>query len=169
MKLSYATLAVGEILRERNTSNCSITMPSESPTKSRNALPEPAQRPTADIVIWDGQCNFCRSQVERLQALDSGKLAYLSLHDPLVTELCPDLSQEQLMEQMWVVTPDGRRFGGADAARYLSRKLWKLWWLVPLLHLPMTMPLWRWIYAKIASRRYRISGRDCQSGTCKLN
>ena len=132
-------------------------------------LPEPESMHTSDIVIWDGECNFCRSQVERLHRLDSGRLAYLSLHDWRVAELCPDLTHEQLMEQMWVVTADNRKYGGADAARYLSRQLPKLWWLLPLLHLPFTMPLWRWIYAKIAARRYRISGRNCDSGACKLH
>lgn len=132
-------------------------------------LPDPANRPVSDVVIWDGECNFCRSQVERLHRLDSGRLTYLSLHDSRVAGLCPDLTQEQLMQQMWVVTSDHRKYGGADAAKYLSGQLPKLWWLWPLLHLPLTMPLWRWIYSKIAARRYRIAGRNCDSGTCKIH
>jgi predicted DCC family thiol-disulfide oxidoreductase YuxK len=132
-------------------------------------LPGPETSPDSDIVIWDGECNFCRSQVERLHRLDSGKLAYLSLHDPRVQSLCPELSHDQLLEQMWVITRDQRRFGGADAGRYLSRHLPKLWWLMPLLHLPFSMPLWRWIYRQIARRRYKISGRQCDTGSCKIH
>lgn len=133
-------------------------------------LPDPAALPGSDLVIWDGECNFCRSQVERLNKWDSGKLSYISLHDPRVAELCPDLTHQQLMDQMWVLTSDRTsKFGGADAARYLSRRLPKLWWLFPLLHLPATMPLWRWIYRQIAKRRYKISGRNCDSGTCKIH
>jgi predicted DCC family thiol-disulfide oxidoreductase YuxK len=132
-------------------------------------LPGPETLANADVVIWDGQCNFCRAQVERLHRMDSGKLTYLSLHDPRVKALCPDLSLDQLQEQMWLVTPDHRRYGGADAGRYLSRQLPKLWWLMPLLHLPFSMPLWRWIYRQIAVRRYKISGRHCGSSSCKIH
>lgn len=133
-------------------------------------LPDPDDKPDCDVVIWDGRCNFCRSQVERLRRLDSDKLSYLSLHDERCRSMCPDLSFEQLMEQLWVVTTSGDKFGGADAGRYLSRQLPKLWWLLPLLHIPFSMPLWRWFYRKIASRRYRIAGLNCDdNGTCDLH
>lgn len=135
------------------------------------ALPDPAQRPQADVVIWDGQCNFCLKQVQRLRRFDVfGQLAYLSLHDARVAERYPDLSRAAMLEQMWVVTPAGRKFGGADAGRYLSRKLPGLWWLAPLLHVPGSMPLWRWLYGKIAERRYRISGTTCDDdGSCRIH
>jgi predicted DCC family thiol-disulfide oxidoreductase YuxK len=133
-------------------------------------LPDPTQNPTTDVVIWDGNCNFCRSQVERLRRWDSGQLTYLSLHDKRTEELCPDLSQEQLLEQMWVVTYDRKaKYGGADAARYLTTRLPKLWWLLPILHIPLMMPVWRYIYSQVAKRRYKISGRNCDSGSCKIN
>ncbi len=125
-------------------------------------LPDPAQRPQADVVIWDGQCNFCLKQVQRLQGFDLfGQLAYLSLHDARVGERYPELTQAAMLEQMWVVTPAGEKYGGADAGRYLSRQLPGLWWLAPMLHFPGSMPLWRWLYGKVAERRYRISGKAC--------
>jgi predicted DCC family thiol-disulfide oxidoreductase YuxK len=142
---------------------------SHDPKMASTELPDPELKPTADVVIWDGQCNFCRGQVERLRRWDSNKLSYLSLHDARARKLCPDLTEEQLMEQIWVVQSDGAtKFGGADAARYLSKRLPKLWWLFPILHIPLAMPLWRWIYQQIAKRRYKISGRNCDSGTCRI-
>jgi predicted DCC family thiol-disulfide oxidoreductase YuxK len=139
-------------------------------TKPPPHLPDPLEAPQADVVIWDGKCNFCRAQVERLRRLDSGRLAYLSLHDVRVAELCPNLKHQQLMDQMWVITVGGEQYGGADAGRYLSRKLPKLWWLMPLLHIPGAMPLWRWVYRKIAERRYKLAGGVCdQDGTCDLH
>jgi predicted DCC family thiol-disulfide oxidoreductase YuxK len=133
-------------------------------------LPDPSEKPGCDVVIWDGQCNFCRTQVRRLHSLDSGRLAYLSLHDERVRALCPNLTDAQLMEQMWVITSDGRQFGGADAGKYLSRHLPRLWWLFPLLHLPGSMPFWRWIYRRVAVTRYRISGKSCDTdGACDIH
>jgi predicted DCC family thiol-disulfide oxidoreductase YuxK len=142
---------------------------SHAPKMASPVLPDPESNPNADVVIWDGQCNFCRGQVERLRRWDSDKLSYLSLHDVRARELCPDLTEEQLMEQIWVVQSDGAtKFGGADAARYLSKRLPKLWWLFPVLHIPLAMPLWRWVYRQIAKRRYKISGRNCETGTCRI-
>lgn len=131
-------------------------------------LPDPGQFPDRDVVVWDGHCNFCRSSVERLRRMDGDRLAYLSLHDPRIAKLCPDLTHEQLLQQMWLVTTSGQKYGGADAARYLSRRLVRLYWLAPILHLPGCMPLWRWCYNQIALRRYRIAGKNCDSGTCNL-
>lgn len=147
------------------------THPTATATEHRSPLlPDPRQSPANDIVIWDGNCNFCRAQVERLHRLDSGRLTYVSLHDPRVAQWCPELTHQQLMDQMWVVTPAGEQFGGADAGRYLSRKLPKLRWLMPLMHIPFSMPLWRWLYHQIAQRRYRLAGNSCdEEGSCDLH
>jgi predicted DCC family thiol-disulfide oxidoreductase YuxK len=124
----------------------------------------------APMVIYDGQCNFCIAQINNLKRLDLRRtLQFVSLHDPLVARACPDLTYEQLMEEMWVVTPDGAKFGGADALRYLSRKLPLLWPLAPLLHIPGSRPIWVWMYRKVAQRRYAIAGKNCNEGTCSLH
>jgi len=141
-----------------------------SESKPSRPLLDPDEKPDAAVVVWDGKCNFCRTQVERLRAFDNGgRLTYISLHDPRVAERFPELSYEQLMEQMWVVTPHHQRFGGADAVRFLSRHLPRLWWTAPVMHLPFAMPLWRYLYKMLANRRYRLAGESCDGGTCNLH
>lgn len=138
--------------------------------KPDRLLVDPDENPGSPVVIWDGNCNFCRAQIERLRAFDSrGRLSYLSLHDPRVNDRYPELTYEQLMDQMWVVTPDRRRHGGADAVRFLSRFLPRLWWMAPVMHLPFAMPLWRYLYKALANRRYRLAGKSCDGGTCELH
>jgi predicted DCC family thiol-disulfide oxidoreductase YuxK len=134
-------------------------------------LPTIEERPRADVVIFDGQCRFCRAQVRRLAGFDGGqRLAFLSLHDRRAGELYPDLTHDQLMEQMYVVTPRGERYGGANALRYLSRRLPRLWAIAPLLHIPFSLPLWRWLYGQVARRRYALAGREtCEGDACKLH
>ena len=122
-----------------------------------------------DTLIYDGQCSFCIRQVDRIRARDGGRLAYLSLHDPLVTQRWPELSHEELMKQMYLVEPDGRKYAGASAVKALTRKLPRLWWLFPLLHCPGSMPIWRFLYARIAKMRYRLAGRRCDNGSCSLH
>jgi predicted DCC family thiol-disulfide oxidoreductase YuxK len=137
----------------------------------QDRLPDPDSLSDADVVIYDGHCNFCRSQVHTLRRLDLGghRLAYISLHDSRVTERYPDLTHDQLMNQMYVVDRQSRRHGGADAVRYLTRRLPLLWIVAPLLHLPGTANLWRWMYGQVAKRRYKLAGKTCDDDACSVH
>jgi predicted DCC family thiol-disulfide oxidoreductase YuxK len=124
--------------------------------------------PARDTVLYDGRCRFCRSQIAVLRGLDlSGRLAFTSLHDPSVPRDFPELAPEDLHRQMYVVDSRGLARGGADAVRYLSRRLVLLWPLALLLHVPGTMPIWQSLYAFVARHRLKIAG-SCADGTCRL-
>ncbi len=139
-------------------------------TEKKPQLPTPTERPDADVVIFDGDCQFCSAQVRRLYRWDSGKrLAFVSLHDPLVKSRYPDLTHEQLMKEMVVVSRTGKRFGGADAFRYLTLRLPRLWWLAPILNFPGLLPMWSWMYRQVAVRRYRWNKTTECSGSCDLH
>jgi predicted DCC family thiol-disulfide oxidoreductase YuxK len=136
-------------------------------------LPSLAEHPEADVVLFDGHCKFCIGQVKRLAWLDGrGRLAFVSLHDPIVAERWPDLTHDMLMEQMYVVDGEGRRHGGAAAFRYLSRRLPKLWVLAPLMHIPFSLPLWQFLYRQVAKRRYQLMGKTtdaCDGDACSVH
>ena len=135
-------------------------------------LATPAERPRAHVVIYDGQCRFCTQQVRRLARWDRrGELAFLSLHDEQVARDYPDLTHEQLMEQMYVVDNGGGRHGGAAAFRFLSRTLPRLWPLAPLMHIPFSLPLWQWGYRQVAKRRYLLAGgsQACEGESCHVH
>jgi predicted DCC family thiol-disulfide oxidoreductase YuxK len=125
---------------------------------------------SVDTVIFDGECQFCSSSIEILRKLNfRDRLRFVSLHDASIANDFPDLTFEQMMKEMWVASDDGRRFGGADALRYLSRRLPSLYPLAPFFHLPGTMPFWRFLYKFVAKNRYRIAGKKCSEGTCRLH
>lgn len=133
-------------------------------------LPTPADRPSADVVIFDGECKFCRASVERLRKFDGrGRLAFLPLQDPEVAQRYPELTHDELMQYLFVCTPDGRRLRGAEGFKHLSTRLPALYWMAPFLSLPGLMPLWQMLYRAFAKRRYRW-GRieSCEDGSCKL-
>ena len=142
---------------------------------SGDALPSPRDFPDTDLVIFDGKCRFCRRQVSHLNRIDvARRLTFISLHDPLVAERFPDLTYDALMEQMYVVSHvSEKRYGGAAALRFLSRRLFLMWPLAPFLHIPFSLPLWQWLYSQIAKRRYRLSqkrGEDCdEGGSCSIH
>lgn len=137
----------------------------------QNELPDPDKYPDADVVIFDGQCNFCKSQIRTLQRFNccGNRLTYISLHDSRVSEKYPDLTHEMMMEQMYVVDRAGIRHGGSDAVRYLTRRLPTLWLAAPLLHLPGTARLWRWLYQQVAKRRYKLAGKSCDDDACSVH
>ena len=81
-------------------------------------LPDSDALPDADVVIFDGQCRFCNSQVRRLHWLDRGsRLSFLSLHDERVAQRYPELSHADLMRQMYVIDSEGNAHGGSDSIR----------------------------------------------------
>lgn len=137
------------------------TVPAEFPTI--------AERPHAYVVIYDGQCKFCRANVKWISAIDQGKVSYISLHDPEVAERWPELTHEQLMKHLYLVDGDDK-YRGAAAFRFLSRKLVALWPIMPVMHIPGSLPLWQFIYDQIARIRYRFGKIDpCESGTCSVH
>lgn len=135
-------------------------------------LSTPADRPDADVVLYDGRCGFCRARVEQLRWFEGGssRLAYQSLHDPVVAADYPQASHERLLGEMCVIDQRGNYHWGAEAVRHLSRRLPRLWWLAPLMHLPGVMWVAKPVYAWVSRNRYLIGGRveECDSGACEL-
>ena len=136
-------------------------------------LPTPAENPAADVVIYDGHCVFCTNQVQKLARwAGKGRLAFLSLHDSEVARRYPQLSYDDLMKQMYVVTSSGKEYAGAAAFRYLTRQLPRLYPLAPFLHIPFSLPFWQWCYRQVAIRRYKIAGKTadaCEGNACQIH
>ena len=127
-----------------------------------------ASRPGHDTVLFDGRCRFCRGQIALVRRLDLGRaLRFVSLHDAEAGRDFPELSREELERQMYVVDTGGRARGGAEAVRYLSRRLPLLWPLALPLHVPGSLPLWKAVYRFVARHRYGIAG-TCDEGTCRV-
>ncbi len=137
---------------------------------SAGPLPSPADLPAADVVIYDGHCRFCTNSVRRLHRLAGSRLAFISLHDAEVERRYPELSYDQMMEEMFVVDRSGNARGGAAAFRYLTRRLPWLWPLAPFLHIPGSLGIWKFLYRQVAKRRYLMGKTaDCESGSCEIH
>lgn len=139
-------------------------------TNCSTILTPPTARPSASIVIYDGECRFCCAQVTRLARWDSNqKLSFISLHDPEVAQRWPNLQRAELMKQMYVVTPDQQQLAGAAAIRFLATQLPRLRPLSWLMSVPATMPIWNSLYAFVAKRRYWFGKKySCDDGACKI-
>lgn len=120
-------------------------------------------------LLYDGQCPFCRLEVEWLNHLNSkGHLAFEDISAPNFNPSQYGVTQEDLMGVLHGVFPDGRLVTRIEAFREAYRAL-GLGWLVA----PTEWLILRWIFDRLYDlfARYRIPlgrlfGRDCKTGTC---
>jgi len=127
------------------------------------------------VVLYDGHCRFCTSQVHNLLALARpGALEALSFQDAGVLDRFPGLTHEACMQAMHLIAPDGRVYRGFEAAvrAVLTRPV--LGFFAYLYYLPGIRHLLDRLYAFVAARRYRIAGKtvipgECADGTCALH
>ena len=95
---------------------------------------------TQSIVIYDGECAFCRRQISRIRRKDThGKFAFVPRQTPGIEDRFPQLAQSDFNTGMRLVATDGRIFIGADAVYHIVQELpfWRrVAWLyrVPGIH-----------------------------------
>ena len=121
------------------------------------------------VVIFDGQCAFCRKGISILERLDwLGRLSYVDARDlRRVQAIHPGLDRNRLLEEMHVSLPgrNGIRHG-FEAFRWLSWRLPLLWLFAPFLYLPGVPALGQKMYFWIARHRFQLL--PCHGGVCKI-
>src|SRR6184192_1638 len=85
--------------------------------------------PTRPLLIWDGECDFCRLWIERWREITARKVDYATYQE--AAHQFPDISVEQFKRAMVLIEPDGETFFAAEAIyrslRYRSSRRWLAW------------------------------------------
>ncbi len=119
-------------------------------------------------ILYDGDCAFCRKSVSILQKLDwLRRFAYVNVRDttqPLLEQ--PPILGAPLFDQMHVLTPRGRLYGGYASLRWLAWRMPLLWPVAPFLYLPGVAQLGDALYRWIARHRFKLV--PCQHGVCQI-
>lgn len=132
------------------------------------AVPTTAARPKA-VVLFDGDCAFCQRSVRILKSLDwFKKLTTQNARDrehwPIAAE---PLSLTKMLEEMHLVTPDGRKtYAGFSAFRWIAWRLPLALPMAPFLYLPGVLWLGNRVYRWIAKNRYSLV--PCHDGVCQI-
>jgi predicted DCC family thiol-disulfide oxidoreductase YuxK len=121
------------------------------------------------ILLYDGDCAFCRTSVGLLRRLDwFGRIRPQDARDTANLPHCPEpLVPEKLLEEMHVVTPDRRHaYAGYRAIRWLAWRLPPLWPLAPFFYLPGALWFGSKLYRWIARNRFKIV--PCEHSACRV-
>src|SRR5438552_6733697 len=88
-----------------------------------------ANPPTKPLLIWDGECDFCRLWIERWREITAGKVDYATYQQ--AAQQFPEIPGEQFKRAMVFIEPDGETFFAAEAVyrslRHRSSKRWLAW------------------------------------------
>jgi predicted DCC family thiol-disulfide oxidoreductase YuxK len=114
-------------------------------------------------VFFDAECNFCTRIARQLAPIMERRgYALAPLQDPRVASLL-GLRREELLLEIKFLAPNGRQYGGADAAVAVAREIWWAQPVVWLAKVPWIMRSFRSLYRWIAARR------RCSATSCRLH
>lgn len=120
---------------------------------------ESAKRP---ILIYDGNCGFCLRCLKILKKMDLFSVleykdyqGYTTSH----TALPGELTESDVSKQIYLVTIDGKTFGGFFAFKRISWQMPMMWPVIPILFFPGMRLLGPMIYRWVARNRKLFSCR----------
>jgi lipase maturation factor 1 len=97
-------------------------MANESHLRVSNPPPKP-------LMIWDGECHFCKRWIERWRQITAGKVDYAPYQQAAAR--FPEIPIEQFKRSVVFIEPDGETFFAAEAVhrslRYRSSRKWLAW------------------------------------------
>ena len=110
-----------------------------------------ASPPEKPLVIFDGDCGFCRFWIGRWRSISADRLDYAPYQD--VAARFPEVPVEEFRRAVQLVLPGGEVFGGAEAVvRALAEVPRHGHWLA-LYRIPLVRPVVDLAYRAIAGHR----------------
>src|SRR6266511_3402074 len=85
--------------------------------------------PPRPLMIWDGECLFCKRWIERWREITAGKVDYATYQEAAAR--FPEIPIDQFKRAVAFIEPDGETFFAAEAVyrslRYRSSRKWLAW------------------------------------------
>jgi predicted DCC family thiol-disulfide oxidoreductase YuxK len=109
-------------------------------------------------VLYDGSCGVCRSWVVYWTGtLRRRGFEIAPLQEGWVRERLGSPADDELLRDMRLLLSDGRQLRGADAYRYVMRRIWWVYPFYLLSIMPLLRRLFDWGYRTFADNRYHVS------------
>jgi len=85
--------------------------------------------PPNPLMIWDGECHFCKRWIERWREITAGKVDYATYQEAAAR--FPEIPVEQFQRAVAFIEPNGEAFFAAEAVYrslgYRSSRKWLVW------------------------------------------
>ena len=114
-------------------------------------------------VFYDAECRFCVAGMQRWGGLFARRsFQWLPLQTPGAAARL-GVTEERLLEEMWLQLADGRVVSGVNSWSVLMRTVWWMWPLGALLDVPGFYAVGHVVY------RWVARNRRCFGGSCKIH
>jgi len=108
--------------------------------------------PTKSLMIWDGECHFCRRWIERWREITAGEVDYATYQE--AADRFPEIPLEQFQRAVAFIKPDGKTFFAAEAVyRSLACRSSRKWMAWSYDHVPGFAAISEIAYGFIARHR----------------
>jgi predicted DCC family thiol-disulfide oxidoreductase YuxK len=108
--------------------------------------------PPKPLMIWDGECHFCRRWIERWHVITGSEVEYAPYQE--VAERFPEIPREQFQRSVVYIDQNGQVFVAAAAVYHSLRcRRWKKWLWWSYQHLPGFAAVSEFGYHLIARNR----------------
>ena len=111
-------------------------------------MPDDTARP---VLIYDGECSFCRAWVDFWHSLTGDSLEYLPFQE--ASERFPDVPLEDCRKAVQFITPEGRFPGAEGVCRFLAGVPGYSWLFWCYRFVPGFALLAAWTYKFVANHR----------------
>jgi lipase maturation factor 1 len=120
-----------------------------------------ASPPIKPLLVFDGDCGFCRRWITRWQSATDDAVEYLPFQDESVARRFPEIPRQSFEHAVQLILPDGRVLSAARAVFGLlalgGRERWLLWCYQKI---PPFAWLSEWTYKQVAAHRSFLSKLD---------
>ncbi len=124
-----------------------------------SAHPPVRKPPPRPLMVYDGDCGFCRKWIGRWRHLTGDRVDYEPYQK--VSEDYPEIPLADFKKAVQLILPDGRVFQGAQAVFEGLAPVGTLKWLAWIYgHFPGFALVSEWAYAFVASHRQFFSSAD---------
>ena len=122
---------------------------------SRPAL-QMSQPPPRPLVIWDGDCHFCRRWIERWQTITNDEVDYVRSQE--IRDRFPEIRRDEFDRSVVFIDKTGQAFFGAEAVyRSLGQRKSRRWLTWSYRRIPGFAAISEFAYRLIARHRMGAS------------
>jgi predicted DCC family thiol-disulfide oxidoreductase YuxK/uncharacterized membrane protein YphA (DoxX/SURF4 family) len=120
-----------------------------------------ASPPPKPLLVFDGDCHFCRRWIARWHNATGDAVNYIAYQDPAMTGQFPEIPQERYERAVQLILPDGTVCGGARAVfRSLYEAGREKWMYRVYERVPGWAEMAELVYDEVAQHRSFLSKID---------